>query len=68
MNLDIIKCPLCGERHNRFVECDQKIVHALANAAWSVLNHDNDPHDGQAHNISNWNALCERIAGVLQKP
>lgn len=43
------------------------LVIELADAAWTVLNHDNDPHDGQPHNTANWNKLCDRIKAVLKQ-
>ena len=43
------------------------LVEALATVAWETLNHDNDPHDGQIHNATNWRILCGRISRVLKK-
>lgn len=42
-------------------------VQRLAEAAWRVLNHDNDPHDGQSHNTANWHALTRAIRAELEK-
>ena len=43
------------------------LLNDLAEEAWSHLNFDNDPHDGQPHNTANWNELCERLQKVLMK-
>lgn len=45
--------------------CSASLVDKLAEAAWDVLNHDNDPHDGQPHNVANWNRLREKLKKVL---
>lgn len=43
------------------------LVQAVAEAAWGVLNHDNDPHDGQSYNTKNWHDLTRAIRNVLQR-
>lgn len=44
-----------------------KLSEKLASAAWSILNHDNDPHDGQEHNTANWGNLVDAIEAVLKR-
>lgn len=44
----------------------RELVDSLAAAAWSALNHDNDPNDG-AVNAHSWRVLCEKIEAVLKK-
>jgi len=43
-----------------------QLVEKLAYAAWKVLNHDNDPDDGEEWNTANWNAVCQKISAVLK--
>lgn len=52
---------------SEFVErtSKQQLVVQLAEAAWGVLNHDNDFDDGAPHNEANWEALCKAIEKVL---
>jgi len=45
----------------------KQLVDLLAETAWLVLNHDNDPHDGEPHNVANWKNLTKRIDAVLPK-
>jgi hypothetical protein len=45
----------------------ESLVDDLANAAWKVLNHDNDPHDGKEWNTHNWTNVCSSIKEVLKK-
>jgi hypothetical protein len=61
-------CLKCGEND---VPTSKTItigfVQAVAEAAWQVLNHDNDPHDGQSYNTKNWHDLTRAIRNVLQQ-
>lgn len=43
-------------------------VQRVAEAAWCVLNHDNDPHSGLADDTANWHALTRAIRAELEKP
>ena len=43
------------------------LVQAVAEAAWGVLNHDNDPHDGQSYNTKNWHDLTRAIRNALER-
>lgn len=44
----------------------RSLVDKLAEAAWGVLNHDNDPHSGLPDDTHNWMRLCESIKAVLK--
>lgn len=63
-----------GENGNRVTHgeimavFDEDRVDRVAEAAWKVLNFDNDPHDGQPHNSANWSALKRAIRKALNYP
>ncbi len=54
-------------RHSLRAAAGSVLVEELAEAAWRVLNHDNDPTDGEEHNTANWDTLCGKLRSVLKK-
>lgn len=45
----------------------KKLIEKLAEAAWLVLNFDNDWADGEPCNTANWALLCKRLDAALPK-